>query len=467
VAYATVKDPHPLSFLPGQFVLFDSRAVSARTLRALLTKGHVPIDVDLLRRGEPLDPFAALVDHRTARVCWTVGDQALSERVSRIPKAWIRRRLIGKLREAVVEAGGAWIRLAPFPHPYRSAFSFRVDLDESRPDDYHRFASARAPLADCCTHFVSTNAYTHHSSVLGNLRGYDTQSHGHFHHVYRDPALNRANIERADRILRSMRFEPQGFAAPHGHWRQSLDDVLEDLGYRYSSDFQLGFDDFPFFPWKGDRFSRVLQIPVHPVCEGLFLEAGISTPSIVGGYLRQVIESKLAAGELAAVYGHPERRLGRMPEVLRMIACAVQRKPFVWRVTFTELARWWQWRAERRFLVVPREGQRMEVQFDDWNQEYTPTLEIYRGRFRCALPVTGPCMSFSLADLAYERWDEPNASLAPPVVVRGERSLKHAVKTAIDWETVTPLDHIPRSTIPNRLKRGLRWWQARRQEAAT
>ena len=79
------------------------------------------------------------------------------ERVARYPKAWIRRRLIGRLREAVTAAGGIWIRMAPFPYPYRSAFSFRADLDESVPEDYHRFAAARAPLASC-SHSLSEHA---------------------------------------------------------------------------------------------------------------------------------------------------------------------------------------------------------------------------------------------------------------------------------------------------------------------
>ena len=278
--------PHPL-VVPRRPVRAVRRPddVARASLAALLTPEHVAIDVDALRRGEPCDPFDALVDTRAARASWTVGFRTLTERVARHAKARIRRRLIDRLREAVTAAGGVWIRLAPFPYPYRSAFSFRADLDEPVADDYHRFAAARTPLADCCTHFVSTHAYAHHPSVLRDLKDHDTQSHGHFHHVYRDPEANRVNLERAHRILGSFGFEPTGFAAPHGRWSAGLDDALEDFGYLYSSDFQLGYDDFPFFPWKGDRFSRVLQIPVHPVCEGLFLEAGVADGQAIGEYL--------------------------------------------------------------------------------------------------------------------------------------------------------------------------------------
>jgi len=459
VAFETVKDAHPLSFRAGRFVLFDSRANDAGSLGSLLTADHVTIDVDELRRGELVDPFAALVDQRTARGSWTVGPWTVSERVARFPKAWIRRRLIGRLRDLVTAAGGVWIRLAPFPYPYRSAFSFRADLDESVPEDYHRFAAARAPLAGCCTHFVSTHAYTHQTAVLNDLRDQDTQSHGHFHHVYRDPEANRINVERSHRILRSSGFEPVGFAGPHGRWRPSLDDQLEDLGYLYSSDFQIGYDDFPFYPWKGDRFSRILQIPVHPVCEGLFLEAGVAQPEVIGAYFRQVVESRLNAGELAVVYGHPERRLGRMPAILAMLGQAIENQPLVWRATFSELARWWRWRAERRWLVIPREDHRLEIHFDEWDTEYAFALEIHRGRFQCSIPVTGPRMSLGLGGLVYERRDQSEAGLDPPALERGGMSLKQAVRAALDWETVTPLEEISRSSISNRVKRGLRRWK--------
>jgi hypothetical protein len=462
VAFESVKDGHPLSFRACRFVLFDSQSGRASELSGLLTADHVTIDINDLRRGESVDPFAALVNQRAARGSWTIGSVTVSEKVARFPKARLRRRLIARLREAVAAAGGVWIRIAPFPYPYRAGFSFRADLDESVPEDYHRFAAARTPLAGCCTHFVSTYAYTHHADVLSDLKHHDTQSHGHFHHVYRDAEANRRNVERSDRILRSSGFEPVGFAAPHGRWRASLDDQLEDLGYLYSSDFQIGYDDYPFYPWKGNRFSRVLQIPVHPVCEGLFLEAGLRDPSAIGAYFRQVVESRLDAGELAVVYGHPERRLGRMPAILTILGRVIANQPLAWRATFSELARWWRWRAERRWLVIPRGEGRLEIQFDEWDPRYPFALEIHRGRFYCSLPVTGPRMSLGLSGLAYQRRAQSELELAAPVIQRGGMSLKKAVQAALDWETVTPLEEIAQTSLANHVKRGLRRWKGQR-----
>jgi hypothetical protein len=156
-----------------------------------------------------------------------------------------------------------------------------------------------------------------------------------------------------------------------------------------------------------------------------------------------------------------------MPEVMRAIAEAVDSRQMVWRASFSELARWWRWRAERRWLVIPRDHERLEIQFDEWNTDYAFALDIERGNFRCSVPVTGSRMSIGLSGLVYERRDpvDPGLDLA----VTGPRvlSLKHAVKAAIDWETVTPLDDIPVSSIPNRVKRGLRWWKLKRAGTAT
>ena len=114
VPFSKVRDPHPLAFQAGRFVLYDGRRVPPSVAHATLSADHVPINVDLLRRGEPIDPFQALVDNRARPATWEIGGLELTERVSRFPKAEIRRRLIRKLQHAVAQAGGIWTRLSPY-----------------------------------------------------------------------------------------------------------------------------------------------------------------------------------------------------------------------------------------------------------------------------------------------------------------------------------------------------------------
>jgi hypothetical protein len=462
IAVRPVRDAHPLAFRGGRFVLYDGRKVSSAALRATLAPGHVPLDVDQLRREEAAefghDPFEALVDTRGAAACWNIGRWVVSERVARVPKAALRCRLLERLRRAICGAGGLWVRLSPFPFPYRSAFNFRADLDETVVDDYRRFARARRALGDACTHFVSTHAYGREPVVLGDLLGHDTQSHGHYHVVYRDREANCRNLERAHEVLVEAGIEPVGFAAPHGRWNPGLDAVLAELGYDYSSEFQLGYDDFPFFPWLGDRFSSVLQVPIHPICEGLFLDAGARSGHAIADHLAEVVRARIDSGEPAFVYGHPERRLGRFPEVLAALAAATAGDDLLWRVTLTEFAAWWRWRDGRRWALLPRGDGRFEVQFDDWSHTFPLGLEVVRGNHVSAIPIRGPRTPLRLEDLAYERRAVRRSPPAPYPAPRSV-SLRAAVRRALDWETVTPLDELPVDTLSARVKKGLRWWR--------
>ena len=43
---------------------------------------------------------------------------------------------------------------------------------------------------------------------------------------------------------------------------------FEDMDFEYSSEFTLDYDDLPFFPYLKDGFSKVLQIPIHPISLG-------------------------------------------------------------------------------------------------------------------------------------------------------------------------------------------------------
>ena len=81
------------------------------------------------------------------------------------------------------------------------------------------------------------------------------------------------------------------------------------------------------------------------------------------------------------VYGHPERRLGRMPEVLRRSPGRSESRSLVWRATFPDLARWWRWRAERKWLVIPRDGPSPGDPVRRVGPEYDLALEIHRGDF--------------------------------------------------------------------------------------
>lgn len=459
VPFETIVEPHPIILQRGRFILFDGKA-GASVLGIPIGPDQVAIDVARLRDGWPFDPFEALIDNRAGPTSWQVAGRSLTERVATRDKGAIRRALLERLREEIDRRGGIWARLSCFPHPYRSAFNLRLDLDETIPADYHRFARDRRPLDDCTTHFVSTAAYGDDASVIQDLKRVDTQSHGHFHVVYRDRESNRRNVERAHARLVQLGFDPVGFACPEGRWNPGLDAVIEALGYRYASDFALGYDDLPFFPWLGERFSKVLQVPVHPICEGLFVEAGLDDGRVIAEHLVRAVRSRIDQGEPAFVYGHPERRLARFPEVLDALAREVDRYDLLWRTTLTEFSRWWLWRGRRRWSVTSRGSGRVEVAFEDWSSAFPMTLELVRGRHVAGIPITRARGVLRLDGLAFER-PSIRVDLPASTPVRRTFRLKDAVRSALDWETITPIDELDDGSPSLFLKKTLRRWRDR------
>ncbi len=456
IAYERLTEANPFSFHRGRFVLHDARRASASCVRAIAGSRHTLIDIDMLRKGKRVDPFAAIVDREGATVRRRIGGIDVTERVSRRSKAAIRRGLLDAIREHVKAGGGVWARIAAYPYPYRSAFNFRVDLDEPNPDDYRRFAQSRKPIEDCTTHYICTNAYGKDKDVLADLAGRDSQSHGHYHHVYRDERANRRNLERAHDLLTGAGIRVSGFAAPHGRWNEGLGRVVEDLGYLYSSEFQLGYDDFPFYPYFDGRFSTVLQVPIHPICEGLFFDAGVKSPGrIVIDHFRSVLRARIDAGEPAFLYGHPERRLARIPELPRAIAEALTGESLVWRTTTTEFAAWWRRRSSLKWSLIRLESGAYEVRFSTWDSSDPIGLEIVRGEHVARAPIANRRVPLRLDRLAYERRAR-RADSPKPVVVRGPIGLKAVVRAALDWETVTPIDEIPARSLAGIVKKHLR-----------
>jgi hypothetical protein len=464
VAFRIVSEEHPLAFRSGRFVLYDGRRISKHQSRSMLRPEHTIIDVQTLRDGEPSDPFDLLLETSGVKTTWRLQHLEVTERVARNDRAKLRRRLLGRLREIIEKAGGVWARLSPYPFPYRSAFNLRVDLDEHVPADYFAFAEARGPIEDATTHFVSTSAYGDSPSVLADLAKHDTHSHGHYHVVYREAEANRVNLRRALDRLASAGIDGRGFAAPHGKWNVGLNEELEEIGCGFSSEFQVGYDDLPFFPWIGTRASKVLQVPIHPICEGLFFDGRDADPGPVASHLVAVVLAKLAAGETAFVYGHPERRLGRFPIIVSALAEAVAGQSLTWRVGLGAFAEWWRWRLGRSWSLVPKGDFGYQLQLEDWDARFPLGVEILRGRHSALMPVTGPVTPIDVRELAYEH-RAPAYTLPPALRSTREYGVRSALRRALDWETVTPIDDLPIGSIRSRLKRDLRLWRERSRKA--
>lgn len=440
----------------GQFVLWDS----ARKPGPHLHPGQVGIDVAGLRRG-PQDPFRLLNTERSNVHGWRCGSLLLEETVSVVDRRAIRRFLIAQLRRKVEEAGGVWLRLSCYPYPYRTAFNFRIDYDDYDEEDFATTLALVERQPDRFTHFVCSSAYENHAEAVDRLRGCDVQPHGHWHHTYRNKNENLANIRRSIDWLEGLGFSARGFAAPHGRFHRGLLAALDELQVGYSSEFALAYDDLPFFPQK----STVLQVPVHPICLGLFLDAAeksrgtgsaVSRATAVDmatAYFENVIRRKYAAGDPIFLYGHPTGRLGTYPEVLAAVLQRVSGLADVWYTTLTEFAGWWRSRQDV-VAQLHRRGRVFTLFVDRQSLPLPLGVEFCRGSQVALFQSTGPLVRFVEEELDFE----VRRSSKLPQAHRIDRpeSVREIIKRQIDWETVTPS-----AEIKDRTWRGWTKWLLR------
>lgn len=441
----------------GRFVLFDSRT---RT-RPRLQEGQVPLDIHPLRADWADDPFEALADSHDRLQGWQIGQFQLSERVARFDKGNIRRKLVQGLRELLERAGGIWMRIAPFPLPYRTAFNFRLDHDAFDASDFEAMMEALAGNEGATSHYINASAYESAPEALARLRGLDVGSHGYWHHTYQTARENHRNIGRGIEVLRRAGIEPSGFTAPHGRFNSGLLSALVDLGITHSSDFGLAYDDLPGFVGTSD----LVQIPVHPICLGLFLEAAGrqhdsgGQPSIAAAvqatleHFEHVVRMHDHMREPIFLYGHPDGRLGRYPEVLRHVLAIVGGLEGVWKTTFTEVNRWWRARASLRWRVT-RAGDRLVISAECPAPPYDLAIEYWRGVHVAVLPFDQPEIRLAPWSLLYTpRIAQP---VLHPVRIDRAEGLRGWVRRVIDWERVTPIDQIPCGDWRNLTKRTLR-----------
>ncbi len=440
----------------GRFVLFDSRQGTCRPI----ARGQLAVDVDRFRRGSGEDPFAALDDQRAQRHRWQIAGLTVAEEIARVDRRAVRRKLLASLREQIERSGGIWLGVAAFPFPYRSALNFRIDYDRYDRQDFDETFRTIAGNEHATSHFVNAAAYLPHDDALARLRGLDVGSHGYRHHTYRTAKENLTNVRRGIETLRALGIEPSGFAAPHGRFNRGLLEALETLGVGHSSEFGLAYDELPFFPNAGN----VLQIPVHPVSLGIFLEAvqgegprrASATQQAVRAaidHFRETARGKYRAGEPLFFYGHPTGRLGRFPQVLRAVFDTADAFGAIWKTTLSEFAAWWRVRAGLRISVV-REQNRFVVTAAGQSSAYRVAIDYWRGPHVARMPLDRRVLRFSPSALAYEnRTARP--TVRPVRIDRGE-GLRGRVRRWIDFERETPIEEIGTGSWRNWAKRTLR-----------
>jgi hypothetical protein len=107
----------------------------------------------------------------------------------------------------------------------------------------------------------------------------------------------------------------------------------------------------------------------------------------------------------------------------------------------------------------------LEVQFEANEPRYRLGLELFSGEHVALVPLSGPSPRVDLDGLMYERRRAPDRRDGPHPSRRGW-GLRRALRHALDYETVTPIDELEGESASMRLKRGLRRLRSSSREQA-
>jgi len=258
-----------------------------------------------------------------------------SEITAKVNKGVIRKLVINCIRKLYRKMNLNYAHLWYYLNQMQSAFAFRVDTDFGPESSLQATFDLEDKTGIKFTYFVNTKA---HPALANNKR--DFQIHCYEHLVYKDYQRNYDNIHKAKSILEKSGINPIGFVSPYGLWNQHIQKAIEDNKLKYSSEFSFAYDDLPLFPVIENRWSGVMQIPVHPICIGRLVHASLSQDQCLD-YYQKYFDKQLQANEPIFIYDHPHRII-QFPDIFYKILMRAKQLPDIWLTNMTEFYHWWQ-----------------------------------------------------------------------------------------------------------------------------
>jgi hypothetical protein len=325
--------------------------------------------------------------------------------VAKTGRGEVRRLVANGLRRLCEHRHLPYVHLSYVPPGAGSVFGFRVDTDFGPRRDLEAVARLAERVGMKFSWYVNVGAHRTHLDLFRDLArsGHDIQLHCLRHTVYPGYQRNLANFRRARDEMAAAGIPPVGVVAPYGEWNPNLNRALEDLGFEYSSEFCLAYDDLPFRPVvearekkrarnePSLRLSRVLQVPVHPICIGRLVAARATTEQMAT-YFHSVIDRQVTRQEPCFLYDHPER-IEQYGDVLADVL-AYGRERCGALTTLSDYARWWQRRERFGWNARAADG-RLEIAAESADEGLRIAVE--KGGQQAILPaVTGDYLLTSL-----------------------------------------------------------------------
>lgn len=270
-----------------------------------------------------------------------------SEIVSKVSKAKLRKIIEICLKYLHHKRDLPFVHLFHKPKPDKNVFIFRLDTDYCTQQEANEIEEICNKNNISATWFLDTES----EKKLKNYAKMADQElgiHCDKHYIYNNFSDNYENLQRANDKLKECNISAHGFAAPFGDWNCTLDKALQENHLKYSSEFTLDYDDLPFYPFCHNGFSKVLQIPIHPISLGRLRRSHFDKDEMLQYYL-EWIKFRSEQDEPVIIYHHPHHRYS---EIIDKIFQYINLHDYE-NMTMLEYYKWWKerYKLEPEFQI--------------------------------------------------------------------------------------------------------------------
>src|SRR3989344_2045513 len=298
----------------------------------------------------PFDLNSLMLDERSKKIYFSSPYAIPKENVSIVSKGNLRRLIVNCFYYLCSLKKIPYIHLWYYPNNYESVFCYRVDLDVFNRREIDNVIDVVKKNNVNLTWFLSVINNKDHFNGIKNLYkiNQSLQSHSYEHKVFSSLSNNYNNILKSNKFISKVACQPVGFASPFGHWNKSLGMALEKLNYKYSSEFSLGYDDMPYYPFLNNRESKVMQLPIYPICIGS-LAVRLYSKDKMKNYFYYLISMQYNKQMPLFLYDHPNGGIGAYPDVFDFVLKSIKKLDNVLITDMTHFFEWWKKREEKKF----------------------------------------------------------------------------------------------------------------------
>jgi hypothetical protein len=263
----------------------------------------------------------------------------------RLPNEIVRLQSLGAVRRLIFSVieylhhirGFPFIHKWFFPGNASSVFTFRMDSDKGSQDEIEALYKLFDRYDIPAVWFLDVKSHESWIKYFQKFYNQEIGIHCYEHLSFKSFEKNFNNFLRAAEILKQNNIEYKGFAAPNGKWNYSINEAGEKIGFSYSSEFGFDYDNFPSYPWISERFSSILQLPVHPVCAGSMRRVQFSKNQMID-YFTRYIDKQITLSEPVCLYHHPTHHYN---DVFESVFGYINRQNII-KFSYSQYSGWWK-----------------------------------------------------------------------------------------------------------------------------